>query len=206
MPAAAAAATPLLVQPIMATMSPGLVVVAGLLTVAAMIPLALGLADKIEDEHDRRLVIIATALLSVVGGVSVDVRRHRTAPSGRMSRSCAGLSIGAIPLVPGSGRRRTDEPQRPPRRGDHEPPAHAIDRTRPGRRDAALRPRDGPAAVHLADRVLARGDRRRRPVHGSPARPARDACANCSATWSSRLPRRNAPGSPPTSTTRRSRS
>jgi signal transduction histidine kinase len=100
LPAAAAAATPLLVWPLMATMSPGLVIAAGLVTVVAMIPLALGLAERIDDEHDRRLILWAIAMLSVVGAVSVifvvtsnayrtDVELLRWA------------SIGAIPLVPG---------------------------------------------------------------------------------------------------------
>jgi signal transduction histidine kinase len=100
LPAAAAAATPLLVRPMMATMSPELVIVAGLVTVVAMIPLALGLAERIDDDHDRRLILLAIAMLSVVGAVSVifvvtsnafrtDVELLRWA------------SIGAIPLVPG---------------------------------------------------------------------------------------------------------
>ncbi len=100
LPAAAAAATPLLVQPIMATMIPGFVVFAGLVTVAAMIPLALGLADKVEDEHDRRLVIIATALLSVVGAVSV-VFVITNGAFGTDVEFLRWLSVGAIPLVPG---------------------------------------------------------------------------------------------------------
>ena len=100
LPAAAAAATPLLVRPIMATMSPGLVILAGLLTVAAMIPLAVGLADKLEDEHDRRLVIIATALLSVVGAVSV-VFVITNGAFGSDVEFLRWLSVGAIPLVPG---------------------------------------------------------------------------------------------------------
>ena len=54
-PTATAAATPLLVQPILATFSPGFVIVAGLLTVAGMIPLAVGLAERIEDRSDHRM-------------------------------------------------------------------------------------------------------------------------------------------------------
>jgi signal transduction histidine kinase len=100
LPAAAAAATPLLVQPMIATASPALVVVAGLLTVAAMIPLALGLADRIENEHDRRIVLVGTAILLVVGVVTV-----LYAVASSSLRYEVGFfrwaTIGAIPLFPG---------------------------------------------------------------------------------------------------------
>jgi signal transduction histidine kinase len=100
LPAAAAAATPLLVRPIAATMNPGLVILAGLLTVVAMIPLALALADRIEDERDRRLVVYAVALLTVVGAVSV-VFVVTNSGFGTDVEFLRWASVGAIPLVPG---------------------------------------------------------------------------------------------------------
>jgi signal transduction histidine kinase len=100
LPAAAAASTPLLVRPIIATMSPTLIILAGLLTVLAMVPLALGLADRIEEERDRRLVELATALLTVVGAVSV-VFVVTNSGFGTDVEFLRWASIGAIPLVPG---------------------------------------------------------------------------------------------------------
>jgi signal transduction histidine kinase len=99
-PAAAAVAVPLLVRPVFATMSPGLVILAGLLTVVAMIPLALGLTQRVEDERDRRLVLLATAMLTVVGAVSVIyvVTNSGSATDVELLRWA---SIAAIPLVPG---------------------------------------------------------------------------------------------------------
>lgn len=100
LPAATAAATPLLVRPIVATMSPGLVILAGVLTVLAMIPLAFGLADRIEDQRDRRLVLVAVTLLTVVGAVSV-VFVVTGSGLGTEVEFLRWASIGAIPLVPG---------------------------------------------------------------------------------------------------------
>ena len=99
-PAAAAAATPFLVGPLVATMSPSLVILAGLLTVIAMIPLALGLAERIEDEHDRRLILLAIAMLSVVGAVSV-IFAVTSSAFGTDVELLRWAAIGAIPLVPG---------------------------------------------------------------------------------------------------------
>jgi signal transduction histidine kinase len=100
-PAATAAATPLLVQPMLATFSPGLVIVAGLLTVAGMVPLAVGLAERIEDPSDHRMNLVAIAAFSVVGIVSV----FFVVTSGVVNLPGSGVlrwaSIGAIPLVPG---------------------------------------------------------------------------------------------------------
>jgi signal transduction histidine kinase len=100
LPAAAAAATPFLVGPLVATMSPSLVILAGLLTVTAMIPLALGLAERIDDEHDRRLILWAIAMLSVVGAVSV-IFAVTSQAFGTDVEFLRWASIGAIPLVPG---------------------------------------------------------------------------------------------------------
>jgi signal transduction histidine kinase len=100
-PTATAAATPLLVQPILATFSPGFVIVAGLLTVAGMIPLAVGLAERIEDPSDLRMNLIAIGAFSLVAIVSVIfvvTGGVRNLPGNGILRWA---SIGAIPLVPG---------------------------------------------------------------------------------------------------------
>ena len=99
-PAAEAAAVPLLVRPMLATMSPGLVILAGLLTVVGMIPLALGLMQRVEDERDRRLVLLATAMLTVVGAVSVIFVVTNSSFGGDVEL-LRWASIAAIPLVPG---------------------------------------------------------------------------------------------------------
>jgi signal transduction histidine kinase len=98
-PAAAAAAMPLLVQPLRATAMPDLAILAGLLTVVAMIPLAHALAQRIETARDRQLAMIAVALLSVVGAISAILLVTSYGESGDMVLRWA--SIGAIPLVPG---------------------------------------------------------------------------------------------------------
>jgi signal transduction histidine kinase len=98
-PAATAAAMPLFVQPLRATAMPDLAILAGLLTVAAMIPLAHALAERIETARDRQLATIAIALLSVIGGISAILLVTSYGESGDMVLRWA--SIGAIPLVPG---------------------------------------------------------------------------------------------------------
>ena len=98
-PAATAAAMPLFVQPLRATAMPDLAILAGLLTVAAMIPLAHALAERIETARDRQLATIAIALLSVVGAISAILLVTSYGESGDMALRWA--SIGAIPLVPG---------------------------------------------------------------------------------------------------------
>jgi len=99
-PAAAAAATPLLVQPILATGAPGWMVIGGVLTVLGMIPLALALAEKVENERDRQLVAIGIALLAVVGVVSgILVVTVNTFESHLSDLRWA--TVGAIALLPG---------------------------------------------------------------------------------------------------------
>jgi signal transduction histidine kinase len=100
-PAAAAAATPLLVQPLLASMSPGLVVVAGVLTVAAMIPLAAGLAERIDDATDRRMNHVAIGAFVVVGAVTVILVVTSDSASTGTFELLRWASVGAIPLIPG---------------------------------------------------------------------------------------------------------
>jgi signal transduction histidine kinase len=101
-PAAAAAATPFLVQPMRATEVPDLAILAGLLTVAAMIPLALGLAERVEDSRDRpRLVLVGIAALAVFGAISAVLLVTAAAGTTEEIQLFRWASIGAIPLVPG---------------------------------------------------------------------------------------------------------
>ena len=100
-PAATAAGTPLLVQPMLATFSPGVVIVAGFLTVAGMVPLAVGLAERIEDTTDRRMNLVAIAAFSIVGLVSVLFVVTNGAAGLPGTGILRWASIGAIPLVPG---------------------------------------------------------------------------------------------------------
>jgi signal transduction histidine kinase len=90
---------PLLVQPLRATAMPDLVILAGLLTVVAMIPLAHALAERIETARDRQLATIAVAVLSVLGAISAILLVTSRGESGDYVLRWA--SIGAIPLVPG---------------------------------------------------------------------------------------------------------
>jgi signal transduction histidine kinase len=100
LPAAAAAAMPFLVQPIRATFVPELVILAGLLTVVAMVPLALGLAERVEDSRDRQLVMVAIATLTALGAISAYLIVTASAVSTDVEL-LRWASIGAIPLVPG---------------------------------------------------------------------------------------------------------
>jgi signal transduction histidine kinase len=99
-PAAAAAATPLFVQPMLSTGTPAWMVVGGVLTVMAMIPLALGLAERVENERDRQLVVIGIAILAVVGIVSGIVAVTYNSFYSYMS-DLRWATVGAIALLPG---------------------------------------------------------------------------------------------------------
>ena len=99
-PAAVAAGTPLIVQPMIATVSAAPVAVGGLLTIAAMLPLAVGLADRIESREDRRTIYVGIAVFTAVAVVSVIVlvTSEAARPDLEIFRWA---SIAAIPLVPG---------------------------------------------------------------------------------------------------------
>jgi signal transduction histidine kinase len=99
-PAAAAAAMPFLVQPMRSTFVPDLVILAGLLTVVAMIPLALGLAEKVEAARDRQFVLIGITTLAVLGAISA-ILLVTAAGASSDAELLRWASIGAIPLVPG---------------------------------------------------------------------------------------------------------
>jgi signal transduction histidine kinase len=99
-PLAAATATPVIVLPLFGSGSPVFGAIGGLLTVAAMVPLALGLAARVEDGVDRRFAGLAIPLCSagaaaVSLGFTLDLA-HRDLLSGLQIALTA-----AIPLVPG---------------------------------------------------------------------------------------------------------
>ena len=99
-PAAAAAATPLLIQPLYRTGIPTWSLIAGVIVVAAMIPLAMALADRVEEERDRQFVAIGIAILAVVGVVSGIVAVTIPSYDSHLA-DLNWLSVGAIPLMPG---------------------------------------------------------------------------------------------------------
>jgi signal transduction histidine kinase len=98
-PLAAAVAAPFVVAPLGAIGSIGAVLLAGGLTAAAMIPLAVGLAERIERPDDRRPVLIliaglaSAAAISVIG-YAIGDRRQEVA-------TLVWALTGAIPLLPG---------------------------------------------------------------------------------------------------------
>ena len=98
-PAAVAVAAPLIVQPLEATWWVPAIGLAGVLSTAAMLPLAHGLISLIREEYDRRLIglaVVGFALAAIVIGFmpigfgSVDA-----------ASSVRWVLAGAVPLLPG---------------------------------------------------------------------------------------------------------
>jgi signal transduction histidine kinase len=98
-PLAVAAATPFLVRPMEATWSPPLLVLAGILQVAAMLPLADGLLDRVADAGERRLLRLIVAGFAA-GAVLVAVGLVAAEPYPELGLA-RWLLAGAIPLIPG---------------------------------------------------------------------------------------------------------
>jgi signal transduction histidine kinase len=96
-PAAVATAVPFLVQPMVATSRTDLVIMAGLLTVVAMVPLAHGLMERLEEARERQLVAVGVAILTVLGGITAILVATSSADLEPLRLG----SIGLIPLVPG---------------------------------------------------------------------------------------------------------
>ncbi len=98
-PLAVATAVPFVLRPLDATWSPPVIAIGGILLPLAMIPLALGLHERIADAQERRLVAQATAAC-VVGAILVGIGLAVTEPwSG--SGVARWALVGAIPLIPG---------------------------------------------------------------------------------------------------------
>jgi len=99
-PLAAATATPLFVLTLLASGSPPQIMLGGLITVAAMIPLAFALAERVEDPLDRRFALVSIVVCTVAASVlSIAFVMDP------MQRSVLGalrwIVTSAIPLVPG---------------------------------------------------------------------------------------------------------
>jgi len=98
-PLAVAVATPLLVTPLTTNGSPIAIVVAGLVTIAAMLPLAEALLTRIEDAAERRTVVIVVSVFAVMAVVLlIGMATSTSTDSGLLFRW---LLIGMIPLLPG---------------------------------------------------------------------------------------------------------
>ena len=98
-PLAVATATPFILRPLEATWSPPIIALNGVLLALAMVPLAMGLLERVVDLPERRLVAQATAAC-VIGAILVGIGLAATEPwSG--SGVARWALVGAIPLIPG---------------------------------------------------------------------------------------------------------
>lgn len=97
-PLAVATGMPFLARPLGASYAPWAFALGGMLIVLGMVPLAVGLIERIADETDRRLVGVATGAL-VVGGLVLAVVAAFTV--GDHSPIGGSLLVGAIPIIPG---------------------------------------------------------------------------------------------------------
>ncbi|MGK2851339.1 MAG: sensor histidine kinase [Candidatus Limnocylindrales bacterium] len=96
-PLATATATPLLVQPLLATFSPLLTAIAGVLIAAAVVVLAVALVDCIADPRRRRLVLVLT-----LGTAAIAMLVTVFSPVWDIQDELVPFAlIGAIPLIPG---------------------------------------------------------------------------------------------------------
>jgi signal transduction histidine kinase len=99
-PLAAATATPLFVLTLFNSGSPPQIVVAGLLCVAAMVPLAIGLAARVEGRLDRRFALVSLAVFAVAAGLFAVA--YVTDPLRRdLFGGLRWLATAALALVPG---------------------------------------------------------------------------------------------------------
>ena len=96
---AVAASVPLLVLPLASTGAAWATIGAGLLTLAAMLPLALALADPIESPDERRIVLIVIGALALAAIVLIV--GEATGVSVGAGATLRWVLIGAIPLLPG---------------------------------------------------------------------------------------------------------
>ncbi len=98
-PLALATATPFILRPLEATWSPPLTALSGVLLTVGMVPLAIGLLERVTDPAERRLVAQATGAC-VVGAILVGLALAVTEP-GSSSGIARWALVGAIPLIPG---------------------------------------------------------------------------------------------------------
>ncbi len=98
-PLAVATAVPFIAQPLEATWSPPIVAIGEVLTILAMVPLALGLIDRIEDRNERRLVAYVTAACTL--GAATMVIAIATLEPWSGNGIARWALVGAIPIIPG---------------------------------------------------------------------------------------------------------
>jgi signal transduction histidine kinase len=98
-PLAVATAVPFILRPLEATWSPPLIAISGVLLPLAMVPLAIGLHDRIADAHERRLVAQAIGAC-VIGAIVVGIGLAFAEPWTGSGVARWAL-VGAIPLIPG---------------------------------------------------------------------------------------------------------
>jgi signal transduction histidine kinase len=97
-PLAVATGVAFVARPLDVTSTPVGIALGGALITLAMVPLAIGLMDRIEDETDRRLVAVVTVALTAGGLVLALVAGFTDFDRESFARW---LIVGAIPIVPG---------------------------------------------------------------------------------------------------------
>ncbi len=98
-PLAVATSVPFITQPLAATLWPPLIALGGFLVTLAMLPLALGLIERIADRGERRLVGYVTAVCALAAAAVV--LAVATFDSWFSAGDARWLLVGAIPIIPG---------------------------------------------------------------------------------------------------------
>ena len=98
-PLAIAAAVPVIVWPVEGEWSTTRVAAAGLVTVIAMVPLAIALLDRIEQREERRLIGLTVIICTI--GATIMVVVAATGDAWTPSAIVRWAMVGAIPLIPG---------------------------------------------------------------------------------------------------------
>jgi signal transduction histidine kinase len=98
-PLSVAMAVPFLVAPLAAIGSFAALILAGILSIAGMLPLALGLAERIERQDDRRLVL--GGIVALTAAAAIAVIGSATGQGREAVDTLVWALIGAIPLLPG---------------------------------------------------------------------------------------------------------
>jgi signal transduction histidine kinase len=97
-PLAVATSMPFIAQPLEASLWAPLIAIGGLLTIAAMLPLAIGLIERIADQGERRLVGYLTAACTVAAvALAIAVATFES----WFSQGTVRVLIGVIPIIPG---------------------------------------------------------------------------------------------------------
>ena len=151
-----------------------LLVLGAVLVVGAMVPLALALLARIDDEHDRRSAAFAAfGLRDRAPWSSASLPRAACPPYGEDLTALG--APGGDPAHPGSRRGWTDAAEGGPFDADGQRPAARIDRIRGDRRHAGLRARIRWHAVSVPADDLVHPHPAGRSVHDPAAGPPRDA-------------------------------